>query len=73
MIPVSGAFKRAIYDNSANFDIRVEITLVDGTELSLTNTELYGNGISIEDAIGNDTSFNALGGVVINSATIYSR
>lgn len=70
MIHVSNAFKQELVNDRRNYEVTATITLEDNTILNLTNANIIANGLSIEDAISSDTSFQALGGCVINSATL---
>lgn len=66
---VTRAFRRALADDKRDYDISVSITLVDGTELTLDNTNIWTNGFSMEDSVSADNVFQ-VGAAIINKATI---
>lgn len=68
MIPVSDEFKDAL-DLNRNYLEYVDITLSDGTELSLTNKNLWNGGVTIEDAVSSSDTFD-IGAAIINSCSI---
>lgn len=70
MINVSNEFKQALSNGNRNYINIVNITLADGTELTVENDKIMENGIQFEDAVGQDESFSALGGTVINGLTL---
>lgn len=71
MINVSKAFKRKLYSDDYSFINSANITLANGIVLDeITNTSIMSSGLSIEDAVGSDEAFDALGSTVINSATL---
>lgn len=69
MINVSSSFKRELYNDNRNYLEYVDITLPDGTELNLTNRHLWNGGLTIEDAVSGDNSFD-LGAAIINKCTV---
>jgi len=64
MINVSNRFKQALIDDQRHFDIRADITLHDGTKLSVTNEELWSQGFEVESAVSGNSSFD-VGGFII--------
>lgn len=70
MINVSSEFKRKIYEDDRNFINTISLRLNDGTVLTIENDKIMENGIQFDDAVGEDNTFSALGGVVINSFTL---
>lgn len=46
-----------------------DITLTDGTLLSLSNSDLWQNGISFDDSVSSDSSFD-IGSAIINTLTL---
>lgn len=70
MINVSRYFRKKLYDNERNYINRLDITLSDGTSLDITNEHIMGRGIEVDDAVGDDSNFNALGATVCNSLKI---
>ena len=70
MLNVTPAFKRKLYNNERDYINRLEITLADGTQLSVNNEHIMGSsGVELDDAVGEDDNFSALGSTIINSAT----
>lgn len=66
---LSSKFRHEMYYNHT-FDCLAEITLVNNTKLTLTNTELWTGGFAQDDSVSQDNSFTALGAAVIGSASI---
>ena len=64
MLNVSDRFKQALTDDKRNFEITAEITLSDGTELTVTNAELWSQGFEVESAVSSDGSFD-IGDLII--------
>lgn len=69
MINVSNSFKRQLYNDRRNYLEYVDITLKDGTELNLTNEHLWNGGLTIDDAVSNDNSFD-VGSAIINKCKV---
>lgn len=69
MINVSNAFRRLLYEGKRNYLEYVDITLGSGKELSLRNKHLWQGGLSFEDAVSDDNSFN-IGSAIINKCTV---
>ncbi len=69
MIKVSNAFRQLIFEGKINYLEYVDLTLTDGTELSLKNKDLWQGGISMEDAVSSSDSFS-LGSAIINKCKI---
>jgi len=68
-IPVE--FRNKIYDDEAHYIVSSDFEFEDGTLLSgVTNNQIWTGGFSYEEAVSEDDSFTALGGVVIGSATL---
>lgn len=70
MIHVSNAFRQELVHDRRRYEVTAVITLADNTVLTLTNANIIASGLTIDDAISSDTAFQALGGCVINSATL---
>lgn len=66
---LSSKFRHEMYYNHT-FDCLAEITLVNNTKLTLTNTELWTGGFTQDDSVSQDSSFTALGAAVIGSASV---
>lgn len=69
MINASKEFKKSLLDGNRNYQEYVDITLLDGTELNLRNKDLWGGGITIDDSVSSESSFD-IGSVIINQCTI---
>lgn len=67
---LSTEFRRQLYYGNRKYLAYADITLTDGTELNLTNSEIWSGGFSIEQAVSDDDKFTALGSVIIGSATV---
>lgn len=70
MLNISSAFKDKLEDNQRNYICQADITLADNTQITVTNTRIMYGGFSIEDAVSEDSKFQALGATIINSATL---
>ena len=72
---VSSAFRQMLYNNKRKYNITLDITLSDGTELTVTNDNIMDGGIEIDDAVGDDGNFSALGSTIINgcNVTLYNN
>ncbi len=69
MINLSTAFKEALANDNRNYLCYADITLLDGTVLNLTNSEIWDGGFSIEDAVSDDSEFQ-FGTAIIGGATL---
>lgn len=67
---LSKAFRDKLAENRAYLIGYADITLSSGTVLSLSNSEIWTNGIGTEDAVSDDNEFSALGSAIIGSATL---
>lgn len=67
MINVSSNFRRKLAMDDRAYLEKVDLTLKDGTVLHLTNADIWGGSLSIDDSVGSDNSFTALGACVVNS------
>lgn len=67
MINVSNEFLQKLYKDERDYIERIEINLTDGTHLELANQDIWGNSFSIEDAVGGDNTFSAIGSAIVNS------
>lgn len=70
MVHTTKEFKTALLNDKRDWLERATITLEDGQVLNITNEDIWQGGFTIEDAISDDNTFSALGGVVINKATL---
>lgn len=69
MINVSNAFKQELFNDRRNYLEYIDITLKDGTVLKLTNKDLWGGGLTIEDAVSKGNSFD-VGSAIINKCKV---
>ncbi|MEZ3487316.1 MAG: hypothetical protein K1W22_12210 [Lachnospiraceae bacterium] len=69
MINVSNAFKQQLYDDKRRYLGYADITLKDETVLHLTNEHIWTDGLSIDDAVSGDNSFD-IGSAIINKCTL---
>lgn len=71
MINVSSGFKEQLNNGNRNYLSSVDIELKDeeSTVLHLDSSKLWTNGISIEEAVSNDSTFD-IGSTIINKATL---
>ena len=69
MISVSNEFKKKLDNDQRDYLEKIDLTLKDGTELHLTNADIWGNSFAIEDAVGSDDTFSAIGSAIINSCS----
>ena len=69
MINVSNAFKQELFNDRRDYLEYVDTTLKDGTVLNLKNKDLWGGGMTIEDAVSKDNSFD-VGSAIINKCTV---
>ena len=67
MINASSAFRRKLNNDERDYLEQISMTLKDGTELSLTNADIWGGSLSFDDSVGSDGSFSALGSCIVNS------
>lgn len=67
MINVSSEFLQKLYKDERDYIERIEIDLKDSTHLELENQDIWGNSFSIEDAVGGDNTFSAIGSAIVNS------
>lgn len=70
MINVSNAFKKELFNDNRKYFEYVDITLDGGGKtLNLTNEDLWGGGLTVEDAVSKDNSFD-IGAAIINKCTV---
>ena len=73
---ITPEFRRKLYSRNKQFLAFADITLNDNvvianrTQLHLTNSEIWANGFSCEQAVSDDNAFTALGSVIMGSATL---
>lgn len=69
MINVSNAFRKELYTGNRNWLEYIDVTLKSGTILHLTNENIWSGGLTIEDTVSSDSSFD-IGGTVVNQCTV---
>lgn len=69
MIQVSSAFKEEIYKGNIKYIKKVDITLNAGQTLHIEDKDIWQGGLSIDDAVSNDNSFD-VGAAIINQCTV---
>lgn len=69
MISTTSKYKQEIIKGNRNYVVKAIVTLADNTQLTLTNTELWDQGVVIDNAISTDNSFD-LGSAIIGSLTL---
>ena len=69
MLNVSSAFKQLLYEGKRNYLSYADITLSDGTKLSLDNSDIWDSGMEISDSVSSDNSFD-VGAAIVNSSKI---
>ena len=67
MVNVSGAFLQKLYNDERNYLEKIDMTLADGTILNLKGADIWQGSFSIDDAVGDDNTFSAVGSAIINS------
>ena len=73
MIPVSTDYKRQLISGNRNYLIKVDVWLSGNTtnvpDFTLTNEEIWDNGIVINEAISSDSSFD-IGSAIVSSLAV---
>ena len=69
MINVSNQFKEKLNNGHKNYLCYANITLLDGTILNIESDKIWNNGLSIEEAVSSDNSFD-IGSAIVNQATL---
>ena len=70
MINVSPAFLNEMYQNdNRRFTYQLDVSLADGTTLTLLDSDLNSDGVSVEDSMSRDEMLE-VGNATINQATI---
>jgi len=70
MRTASSAFKEKVKSSSRNFINTAVITLASQEELTIVNANILFDGFEVEDSVGSDNTFDALGSTIINKCTI---
>ena len=71
MIPVSNEYKRELIKGNRNYLIKVDVTLAGHSvpDFTLTNSEIWDGGITLDNAISSDNSFD-IGSAIVGSLTV---
>lgn len=69
MINTSNAFKNELFNDNRKYFEYVDITLSGGKILNLTNKDLWGGALTIDDMVSKDNSFD-IGAAIINKCTV---
>ena len=69
MINISSEFARELYNDNRNYIVRVEITLLDQTHITVNQDKLWGGSLKIEDSVSDDSHLE-VGSVIINQLTV---
>ena len=69
MIPTSNAYKQQLIAGNRNYVVKAEMTLVDGTSLTLENPQIWEQGVVINNSISSDSSFD-IGTAIIGNLTL---
>lgn len=69
MINVSNQFKQELNNGHRNYLCYAKITLSDGTVLDLGSDKIWSNGLSVEEEVSSDNSFD-IGSAIVNQATL---
>lgn len=74
MISVSNAFKQELQNDNRDYLVTVVLGVKnssgDTITLTLDNSKVMSNGLSIDDAVSSDDSFTAIGSTIINSVEL---
>ena len=69
MINTTTEYKRQLIAGNRNYVVKVNMTLADDTSLVLNNDNIWENGVTIDNAISSDNSFD-IGSAIIGSLTL---
>lgn len=69
MISTTPKYKQEIISGNRNYVVKANVTLADNTAIVLTNTELWDQGVVLENAISSDNNFD-IGSAIIGSLTL---
>ena len=70
MIYLTPGFRKKLADDERDYLAYADITLSNGQTLNLTNTEIWQDGFSVDDAVSDDNTFGALGATIIGAGTL---
>ena len=69
MISVSNDYHRQLIAGNRRWLVRINMTLADGTTLALDNNDIWEGGVTIDEAISSDSSFD-IGSAIISSLEV---
>lgn len=69
MINVTSAFRTKLNNDERDYLLYADITLKNGTTLSVTRTDMWSRGFAINDAVSTDGNFD-VGAAIINGAKL---
>lgn len=69
MRTIPQAFRQEYNKGNRNYDVTINMTLTDSTELTITNENIWDGGFSFEQATSSESSFD-IGSAVIGKCTI---
>ena len=69
MISTTQKYKQEIIAGNRRYVVKAEVTLKDSTTFDLTNQELWEQGVTIDNAISSNSSFD-IGSAIIGSLTL---
>lgn len=69
MITTTQKYKQELIAGNRRYVVKAELTLADNTALTLTNQELWDQGVVLDNAISSDNSFD-IGAAIIGSLTL---
>ena len=66
---ITSAFKEQLNNDNRKYLEWIDITLKDGTVLNLRESDVWGYGLKVEDAVSDSSEFK-IGSAIVNKATI---
>ena len=69
MIGTTETYKRELIKGNRNYVVKAEVTLADETELTLTNEQLWEQGVVLTNSISSDSNFD-IGSAIIGNLTL---
>lgn len=65
MLNASKKFRELLNGGYRNYKLYIDMVLADGTNLSLTNSDIWQGSFTIDDAVSSDDSFD-IGSAIVN-------
>ena len=66
---ITSAFKEQLNNDNRKYLEWIDITLKDGTVLNLRESDVWGYGLKVEDAVSDSSEFK-IGSAIVNKATV---